>query len=527
MGKLNKELRMGIHNRFDIEVVDVETGEVKQRAQALNVVCNSYYSTVLAFPNVSSSRLPWTVGYGSGSGTPAATDTALFNKIGAAVSKLGGDSTYGTYDNLDFSEEHDGIWKRLMKCVIPNTQSVGATITEVGLATSDAGSIFTHAMLQDMNGNPISIQHTSTDVINIYCSIYLHYAGQSGDIRLFGSFIRNYDYQNRTRLGSFVYRALLYYDGASYETNSAYGATRYRLAKPGIAASFRKDGLESNAVSISASNFSTSSANKSITLTVPQLPISKGNGGCYNKILFEAQAGSSWYWSASPTARSVEIRVGGTTIPSFSISDEGIGTGDGSNTKFKTKTARPYNSVVKVNGVVQSSGVTIKKWGLISASANSNVSAYDSDNYTTDYKYVRYVSLSDVDWDDVSGSPYSGIYADKVLEVLDPEIGLYRINAANGKIKGSNDGTTWYDVETNTNNAQMNQAGAHYRYYKSTDGNYSAYINAYDGYNVIFDTAPAQGDVVTIDYTTDYFPKDSDHVLDVTLTLTFGEWTGE
>lgn len=41
-------------------------------------------------------------------------------------------------------------------------------------------------------------------------------------------------------------------------------------------------------------------------------------------------------------------------------------------------------------------------------------------------------------------------------------------------------------------------------------------------YNVVFDTAPANGLLVTADYTTKYIPKDSDHVLDVTMKIQFG-----
>lgn len=41
-------------------------------------------------------------------------------------------------------------------------------------------------------------------------------------------------------------------------------------------------------------------------------------------------------------------------------------------------------------------------------------------------------------------------------------------------------------------------------------------------YNVVFDTAPANDLLVTADYTTKYIPKDSDHVLDVTMKIQFG-----
>ena len=71
--KLDAQLNCDIHNRFDIEVVDAATGEVRQRAQAQNVICNQLWPRLLT---------PATyfnyIHYGIGTGTPAATDTSLF-----------------------------------------------------------------------------------------------------------------------------------------------------------------------------------------------------------------------------------------------------------------------------------------------------------------------------------------------------------------------------------------------------------------------------------------------------------------
>ena len=66
--KIDAKLNASIHNRFDIEVVDVKTGEIKQRAQAENVICNALWTRLFtpgAYFNY--------IHYGTGSGTPAAT----------------------------------------------------------------------------------------------------------------------------------------------------------------------------------------------------------------------------------------------------------------------------------------------------------------------------------------------------------------------------------------------------------------------------------------------------------------------
>lgn len=49
----------------------------------------------------------------------------------------------------------------------------------------------------------------------------------------------------------------------------------------------------------------------------------------------------------------------------------------------------------------------------------------------------------------------------------------------------------------------------------------TAYTRTFDD-KVVFDTAPANDLLVTADYTTKYIPKDSDHVLDVTMKIQFG-----
>ena len=52
----------------------------------------------------------------------------------------------------------------------------GSTLTEVGVAYGASSSnLATHAMLKDMNGNPISIPKTDTDIINVYATVYAHW----------------------------------------------------------------------------------------------------------------------------------------------------------------------------------------------------------------------------------------------------------------------------------------------------------------------------------------------------------------
>ena len=62
----------------------------------------------------------------------------------------------------------------------------------------------------------------------------------------------------------------------------------------------------------------------------------------------------------------------------------------------------------------------------------------------------------------------------------------------------------------------------------TTTTGYEAYVRfvAGDGAagNIIFDPPPAAGAVITADYTPDCIAKDEDHVFDLTLEITFGEY---
>ena len=54
---------------------------------------------------------------------------------------------------------------------------------------------------------------------------------------------------------------------------------------------------------------------------------------------------------------------------------------------------------------------------------------------------------------------------------------------------------------------------------------YTSFTLDATGGNVTFDEPPAIGSVITIDYTTSVIPKDENHVLDVTVTMQFSEYT--
>ena len=74
--------RAVLHNRFDVRVVDTASGKVKQTAVGFNVITNYYFNSRLtASPLSKTTDLFRYIAVGTGTGTPAVTDTALFTHL--------------------------------------------------------------------------------------------------------------------------------------------------------------------------------------------------------------------------------------------------------------------------------------------------------------------------------------------------------------------------------------------------------------------------------------------------------------
>ena len=81
-----------LHNKFEIEVVDAATGELKQKAYAYNVIVNYYFSSRLTgSPLGVSADLLRYIALGTGMGTPAITDTysKQGHEFGTALASCG------------------------------------------------------------------------------------------------------------------------------------------------------------------------------------------------------------------------------------------------------------------------------------------------------------------------------------------------------------------------------------------------------------------------------------------------------
>ena len=479
-----------IHNRWDVEVVDAATGEVKQRARGFNVICDGWWANI---PNASGSVSY--IQYGGGSGTPAASDTALFSRIGSKSVSMTEDTSTIQQDFVS--------WQYSIQ--LAPADAVGETITEVGLATGQTSGLLTHAMLQDMNGNPISITKTATDIVNIYATIFLHietdrYA--SGKIRI----TKNVTWMRGFGLttGSYVRISVAPYQTAAYDSKS-------------------------DTANLSSGSYD--AATKTTSMSFVQLQAAAGN--CDGGALFLAFG----YYLGSPNYNNRNAYLIMFPASKSQILNEAVGTGDGSTKNFKTKFAFPSNATIYIDGVAQASGVTVVPdhpsrssrldlfllpialvtndgLALLEDFVNSNSSGLNIPA-SSEQMYEQSMAGIELDTLKISGSSATNTVTISVSDDLETwtDVGATFVSGTTWSIPQTYRNAKYWKIRNNKTSGTM-----------TLDGGTSPDLT---GYAIRFDTAPAAGAAITASYQTPMIPKDSDHIMDVSMTVTFGEYTGE
>lgn len=152
---MNIEQKINIHNRFDIHIDNIETGEHRELV-GYNIILNSMWTRLC-----NGDTFFEHIHFGTGTGTPTPDRTSLFNYLG-----------WKTAVTEEIIRAFP-VSSHKRKIVLNPTEYVGQTITEVGIAWG-AGSttLVTHAMLKDAEGNPISFTKTSTDIVTIYATVF-------------------------------------------------------------------------------------------------------------------------------------------------------------------------------------------------------------------------------------------------------------------------------------------------------------------------------------------------------------------
>lgn len=498
MLKNNCDVDLLIHNKFEIEVTNAETGEVKQKAEGYNVIKDTFWNYLFA----ENSHRAWfqAIVLGSGSGTPSADTPGLFSFIGGKT------ATGNTFKTVP--EEGYAYHRRSIQLGV--SEFVGQTITEVGIAytSSSNSAVLTHAMLQDMNGNQISITKTDTDIITIYATVYVHWnpAGyEDGRIKI------SYNGEKRPRDGGLISELLGYLHQSSDVNRSA-----YFYSGPGCATSIGSaDGSLVKDINT-----------RTYKLTYGRLAVGSANV-------------ASGILSAYSMNVYMEAPCGG--LPGTNIVAEAIGTGDGTTTKFNTKFPFPRDAEIFVDGVLYTDVIV------------------DADNpgtvlpYTTAFKFlpehsdipVTHIGIPMGTYPGDCGRPNS-MGGNAVFENPWAKYGFSSIyRGYDTNLEVSDDLINWHPIpKTGTHHTSFEATvPAEYAYCK-----YWKFINPStalpSGYqtinstkistsmidttpkaNIRFTTPPAEGAVITANYYTPVVAKDSDHVFDMSITIHLGEYT--
>lgn len=479
--KNDAKLNVAIHNRFDIEVVESTTGKIKQRAQAENVILNALWARL---GTAYFSRIM----FGSGSGAPSATDTALFTYVG---NKSAG-NILTAFDTVA------GTYSARKQIQLLENEYVGTTLTEVGLGYNDGASyLVTHAMLKDMNGNQISIAKTGTDIINIYATVYAVFypSYQNESIRV-------------------VHDTNLYNDSTAYILQmivgvtalNPNGTTRFQIGY-GQGLDPRESVYEKNGVG-SVFTWSIDGALKKITGTAVRLPAADGNNirgyaGIYVAgILFTCTDSGGWY--------------NGTDI-----SAETVGIGDGTTTDFDLMYPYASNARIYVDGVED---INATVYTLLHKNYfGSEMNAIDSAG-----NFILYPKPS--------GDHYNDGYNDRALYYENPyylTIGITKVKKFESNIYVSDDLVTWAQISgTNKTVINVPTEHQHKRYWRAGPAglyNRNGMLVPADGTTIgkaiHFSSPPPSGAIITADYHTKSIAKDANHVFDFSFTIQLGEYT--
>lgn len=500
--KLSKEslkISSTIHNRFDIEVVDALTGEVKQRAQAENIILNQMWT------NLTSAWSRYTH-YGSGTATPSAADTKLTTFYSAVENTL---------VNSDLKNE---VFYLKYKIVLNEQTAVGVNISEVGVGKdSSQTSLCTKALLMDMNGNPIIIAKTSTDIITIYSTIFVNYApAQANGIWLYGSTFGSSNSANHA-----FFRKLCGYNDSNFALFPS------KLTPAG--------GLNTS-VDAGTSNLSLSwnASTKKLTFTATRIGATNWNdstnadisrcGVCIYPL--SGSLGYKYYYG-EPIYIPASVLTGGTDVVG-----EAIGTGDGTLVNFQTDFPLVTSATIYVDGVEATNATVDLNTPFVKNNKRmlTRLVEYKDGSYTPRNMHGQ------------SNEGFIPHYDGIIFECpFCDEVGIvslmqyYDYNYTNTQV--SMDGITWTTLGKGTLASSYYTITIpaelqHFKYFKingpaNSNRQFTIYATtrASDA-NIHFATPPASGAVITANYHTDTIAKDANHVFDFSCVIQLGEYIG-
>lgn len=492
-----------MHNRFDFEVIDGRTGKVRQRAFAENIILDSYWTKLFA-PALANSHIH----VGTGTGVLDPTRTSLFTFLVAKSSTEA--------ELVDNRSEGWTAYKRLAQWSEAENQNTAWT--EVGIAYgTNSGYLTTHALIKDMNGNQVTINKGTDDIITVYATIYV-YTGAAGFDS--GNIWPVMTSKDPTSIGS---NGLISW---MFGRNSDGPAARTHAFKGDLfVGSVPENSFLAAYNLVNTGVFS--AANKKVIITMARLAAGSGNVETGIKGLILGDPNNSYYRHVD-----LNIKIPCTAYPYSTIIAESIGTGDGNNLDFET--AFPF--------VKNDASFVLYK----------NGTPVSTDDYTVDFGIPNqkdvglYFNLIEADhrWAIPYGSTgATTVYGRAGYSIVENTFyatyGINTIYHGYTKISASDDLVNWSTVSDRLSDSKgtATVAAEHVnkRYWKIETSTTAAsthiknfYCNALDNKkNIHFGAgkAPAIGDTITADYRCEVIAKDANHVFDLTVEITLQEKT--
>lgn len=525
--RINPTINASIHNRFDIEVVDAKTGEVKQRAYAENVVLDNWWLALEdAYVNSQPDKGPfYAVAFGNGQGLPSAADTDLFARFG--FRRLRNAATFKNPSHNSYS-----ITKKVS---LSETEFAGKVFTEVGLVSTDASNNYkrttTHAMLKDMSGNQISLAKTDTDIFNISATVFLHW---NFDGYTNGSIMVALDRPHSSYGDTYPIMWIAQFIMGNVSGSSAadeWTQLDYYIARAPISS---KRSSYSDTV-----NMSVNGVSKKIELKCKRIGVGSQNLDARYAVIGSVDSaygsGATTYYHYAPF---IVVKSGTDAIPGTQIAGETIGTGDGTTKEFKTKFSLVENAVVYLNGVEKTAGVRVDQnpWvnasryimGVNSESTLDNIIPTEFAPLTHYDKYARFSLIDAPCPTDKTYYIYNPAYKDVGFEKVILQSGLtsvslYVNNGIDDEWIYVGGGTT---ISDDYKNYPFLKVVCSFSQLK--DGMFfDLYCEDIVVNNIHFDEPPPAGAIITADYFTKTIAKDENHVFDFSITIQLGEYTGE
>lgn len=486
------EVKCGIHNRFDIEVRDAVTGELKRTAYAENMILDRGFSRVLNFQSYFTY-----IHFGKGDGAITADRTTLFESLGYKTAEV---------VERDYSLPTS---KYVQKIQVNPDEFVGETFTEVGISETTT-DINTHALIKDAEGNTLSLTKQPLEVLIIYATVFVTLNNANGV---------SFSVAENNRLLKY------FLEGSAVTTYNSYiSLGSSNINSPSFI------GLEESFKGFVI----TRDVTKKEVYFSNRFEIQDGNGNIREIGLYDILRskitdihppvnvtgfkigvgdGETKEFDFSPEASNIAIKIDNNIVTECDIINENY---PGSEKKlslsaFIDKSEDftealiydiPFISSVKTK--LNNSSVFIKamntyEYAFKSLNSLKNMvfwygAAYTNTSIASGQNQIKLMASSD-------GQSFSTLFT-------------LRIDSASNTLKSAviNTDNLWFKIELTIKGSNASERQQ-----------YCCYLENPSPIKLDFDNPPADGALITADFTVPYIPKSTNYILDIEFVLQFGE----